>query len=78
MNEPAKTVAFLAAAAVLSAMAVFTEPERRTAAIFSETGQSFFPNYTNPQDVKTIEVIVGGHFCYCLRWWLMRLKPFRC
>lgn len=57
MNELAKTGAFLAAAAVLTTIAVYTEPERRTAAIFSETGTTFFPDYKKPQDVKTIEVV---------------------
>lgn len=57
MRESVKTIAFLAAAAALSAMAILIEPDRRTSAIFSETGQSFFPAYTNTQDVKTIEVI---------------------
>ncbi|MBL8176308.1 MAG: DUF4340 domain-containing protein [Bryobacterales bacterium] len=57
MKELLKTGAFVAAAAVLSTVAVYTEPERRTAAIFSETGTTFFPGYKRPQDVKTIEVV---------------------
>ncbi|MBL8221538.1 MAG: DUF4340 domain-containing protein, partial [Bryobacterales bacterium] len=57
MKELLKTGAFVAAAAVLSTIAVYTEPERRTAAIFSETGTTFFPEYKRPQDVKTIEVV---------------------
>lgn len=57
MKELLKTGAFVAAAAVLSTLAVYTEPERRTAAIFSETGTTFFPEYKRPQDVRTIEVV---------------------
>ncbi len=57
MKEILKTGAFVAAAAALSALAVYTEPERRTAAIFSETGTTFYPDFKRPQDVKTIEVV---------------------
>ena len=49
MKELLKTGAFVAAAAVLTTVAVYTEPERRTAAIFSETGTTFFPDYKRPQ-----------------------------
>lgn len=57
MRESVKTLAFIAAAIALTAAAIVTEPERRTAAIFSETGQTFFPGYTKTEDVKTIEVV---------------------
>ncbi|MFN7932855.1 MAG: DUF4340 domain-containing protein [Bryobacteraceae bacterium] len=57
MKELLKTGAFVVAAATLSAIAVYTEPERRTAAIFSETGTTFYPDFKRPQDVKTIEVV---------------------
>jgi hypothetical protein len=57
MRETIKTAAFVAVAIGLSAAAFLTEPERRTAAIFSETGQTFFPEYTDPKLVKTIEVV---------------------
>ena len=54
MRESVKTLAFIAAAIALTAAAIVTEPERRTAAIFSETGQTFFPGYTKTEDVKTM------------------------
>jgi hypothetical protein len=57
MKELLKTGAFVVTAAVLSTIAVYTEPERRTAAIFSETGTTFYPEFKRPQDVKTIEVV---------------------
>ncbi|MBS1827217.1 MAG: DUF4340 domain-containing protein [Acidobacteria bacterium] len=57
MKELLKTGAFVVAAATLSAIAVYTEPERLTAAIFSETGTTFYPEFKRPQDVKTIEVV---------------------
>ena len=57
MRESVKTSTFIAAAIALSAAAMLTTPERRSAAIFSETGQIFFPTYTDPRLVKTIEVV---------------------
>ncbi|MBI3679336.1 MAG: DUF4340 domain-containing protein [Acidobacteria bacterium] len=57
MKEAVKTAAFAAVAILLAAAAVIVEPERRTAAILSETGKAFYPAFTDPQAVKTIEVV---------------------
>ncbi len=57
MKELVKTGAFVVAAIALSIAAARNAPERRTAAIFSETGEIFYPKYTDPREVKTIEVV---------------------
>lgn len=57
MNETWKTVAMVAAAVALTAAAIVVEPERRTAAILSDQGETFYPKFTDPQAVKTIEVV---------------------
>lgn len=56
-NESLKTGLFVVAAIAVTAAGVVLEPERRTAAILSDQGETFFPNYKDPQLVKTIEVI---------------------
>ncbi|MBI4908082.1 MAG: DUF4340 domain-containing protein [Acidobacteria bacterium] len=57
MKELIKTGAFVMVAIALSVAASRSAPERRTAAIFSETGETFYPKYTDPSAVKTIEVV---------------------
>lgn len=57
MREMGKTAGFVAAAVALSLLAMVREPERRSAAIFEETGTVFFPEFRRTQDVKTIEVV---------------------
>ncbi len=56
MTEPVKTAAFLAAAILVSGAALIIEPERRTAEILSDQGETFFPAFKDPQAVRTIEV----------------------
>lgn len=57
MNETLKTAAFAIGAAALVVAATVTAPERRVASVFSDEGQAFYPDFRNPQDVKSIEVI---------------------
>ncbi|MBI3208868.1 MAG: DUF4340 domain-containing protein [Candidatus Solibacter usitatus] len=57
MRESVKTACFAGVAIVLCVSANVTAPERRAAAIFRETGQTFYPAFTNAADVKTIEVV---------------------
>jgi uncharacterized protein DUF4340 len=57
MSETLKTAAFLAGAAALVIAAAVTEPERRAAAVFSDEGEAFYPQFRDPQAVKAIEVV---------------------
>jgi hypothetical protein len=57
MKESAKTAILVGAAAVLAISAAVTEPEARVPAILSDQGQAFYPNFTDPQAPRTIEVI---------------------
>jgi hypothetical protein len=57
MTETVKTAAFVACAAALVAAAAVTAPERRMASVFSDEGEAFYPQFKDPQEVKSIEVI---------------------
>ncbi len=57
MTEGVKTLCFLAGAAALVIAASVSEPEARTAAVFSDEGQLFYPDFHDPQAVKAIEVV---------------------
>jgi hypothetical protein len=57
MNETLKTAAMVAAAVALTAAAIVVEPERRTPSILSDQGETFYPAFTDPQAVRTIEVV---------------------
>ena len=57
MRETIKTGAFLAVALVLVIAASFSRPEARTASVFSDEGQAFYPQFRDPQAVKAIEVV---------------------
>lgn len=57
MNELQKTAVFCFVAAFLMASAIIVDPGRVTPEIFNDQGEAFFPNFTNPQDPKIIEVI---------------------
>jgi hypothetical protein len=57
MNESVKTVVFVAVGVGLAIAASMTAPERRTASVFSDEGQAFYPEFKDPQDVKAIEVV---------------------
>ncbi len=57
MNELKTTVLFLVGAAVLTAAAVFVDPGTRTPDIFSDQGEIFYPDFTDPQAPEAIEVI---------------------
>ena len=57
MKESAKTAMLVGAAAVLAISAAVIEPEARVPAILSDQGQAFYPNFTDPQAPRTIEVI---------------------
>jgi hypothetical protein len=57
MNETLKTAAMVAAAVALTTAAIVVEPERRTPSILSDQGETFYPKFTDPQAVRTIEVV---------------------
>src|SRR5262245_29157119 len=57
MSETLKTAGFLAVALALVVAASVTQPERRTAAVFSDEGEVFYPQFRDAQAVKAIEVV---------------------
>jgi hypothetical protein len=57
MNELTKTALFCLVAAALVAAAVMYDPGAVTPKIFSDQGQLFYPNFTDPQAPKAIEII---------------------
>ena len=57
MSELQRTAIFCAVAAVLVASAAIVDPGRVTPEIFDDQGEAFFPDFTDPQAPKMIEVI---------------------
>ena len=57
MTEISKTAALAAAALVLAISAAVIQPETRVPAIMSDQGEAFYPNFTDPQAPRTIEVV---------------------
>lgn len=57
MREIVKTAALAGAAVVLAISAAVIEPEARVPAIMSDQGEAFYPNFTDPQAPRTIEVV---------------------
>ncbi|MEZ5360820.1 MAG: DUF4340 domain-containing protein [Bryobacterales bacterium] len=57
MSELTKTLLFCLGAAVLTAAAVVVDPGASAPEIFSDQGELFFPNFTDPNAPKAIEVI---------------------
>lgn len=57
MKETVKTLAFAAAALALVIAAALVEPERSTPGILSDEGEAFYPKFTDPQAVRSIEVV---------------------
>lgn len=57
MNETIKTGGFVAVAVGLVLAASVASPERRTASVFSDEGEAFYPDFKDPQEVKAIEVV---------------------
>ncbi len=57
MNEFKKTLLFSLVAGALVATAVLYDPGARTPKIFNDQGQSFYPNFTDPQAPKVIQVV---------------------
>lgn len=57
MNEMRKTIIYLGAAVVLVLVAVVTAPKRVAPDAFFDQGEPFFPEFTDPNDARTLEVI---------------------
>ena len=57
MSELQRTAIFCVVAAVLVASATVVDPGRVTPEIFDDQGEAFFPDFTDPQAPKMIEVI---------------------
>ncbi|HUD98535.1 MAG TPA: DUF4340 domain-containing protein [Bryobacteraceae bacterium] len=57
MTESVKTAVLVGAALVLGISAAVIEPEARVPAILSDQGAAFYPNFTDPQSPRTIEVV---------------------
>jgi Domain of unknown function (DUF4340) len=57
MSEMRKTLVFCGVAIVLAALAVLTAPRRVTPGAFVDQGKPFFPQFTDPNAARTLEVI---------------------
>ncbi|HUG82840.1 MAG TPA: DUF4340 domain-containing protein [Bryobacterales bacterium] len=57
MNELKTTILFGLTAAVLAAAVLVIDPGAATPEIFSDQGEVFYPNFTDPQAPKSIEVV---------------------
>jgi len=57
MNELKTTILFGVTAAVLAAAAMVIDPGAATPEIFSDQGEAFYPDFTDPQAPKAIEVV---------------------
>ncbi|MEK7406101.1 MAG: DUF4340 domain-containing protein [Acidobacteriota bacterium] len=56
-RETAKTAGFVGAAIVLALAAALNQPESATPEILSDQGKAFYPNFTDPQAARMIELI---------------------
>ena len=57
MDETRKTLIFVAAAAVVTAAAFLATPADPTPEAFSDRGEAFFPDFVDPNDAVSLEVI---------------------
>lgn len=57
MDETRKTLACVAAAAVVTAAAFLAAPDDPTPEAFSDRGEAFFPEFVDPNDAVSLEVI---------------------
>jgi len=57
MNETQKTMIFGGVAVFLALIAFVTAPSRVTPDAFLDKGEQFFPEFTNPNNARTLEVI---------------------
>ena len=57
MDETRKTLAFVAAAALVTIVAFLAAPGDPTPEAFSDRGEVFFPDFSDPNDAASLEVI---------------------
>jgi Domain of unknown function (DUF4340) len=57
MSEVKKTLIYAAVAAGLAGVAVVTAPRRVVPDAFSDRGEAFFPDFTDPNSATTLEVV---------------------
>jgi hypothetical protein len=57
MNELKRTALFCVSAVVLAAAAMVVDPGAATPDIFSDQGELFYPQFTDPQAPKAIEIV---------------------
>src|SRR5450432_1691627 len=57
MRETIKTLLFVLTAAALAITSSFVEPESATPKLLNDQGEEFYPQFRDPQAVKTIEVV---------------------
>jgi hypothetical protein len=57
MTEMRKTLTFAGAAVVLVALAVATTPRQKAPDEFFDQGETFFPDFTDPNSARTLEVV---------------------
>ncbi|MCY3713271.1 MAG: DUF4340 domain-containing protein [Gemmatimonadetes bacterium] len=57
MNETRKTLAFVTAAAVVTVAAFLAAPADPTPEAFNDRGEAFFPDFVDPNDAVSLEVI---------------------
>lgn len=56
MNETLKTLLFVASGGLLLALGIASAPSAVEPGFFSDEGETFFPKFTSPDDVATLEV----------------------
>lgn len=57
MSETRRTIVFAAVAVVLVLVTILTAPRQVTPDAFSDLGEAFFPDFTDPNAARTLEVI---------------------
>lgn len=57
MTETKKTMYFVAVAVVLALAAFWVTPERITPSAFMDQGESFYPDFTDPNTATTLEIV---------------------
>jgi len=57
MSETRKTITICGAALLVAVVAWATTPRARTPGVFSDRGQVFFPEFTDPNAAPSLEVV---------------------
>ena len=57
MTETRKTITYVGAAVVLSVLALLTAPRDINPNVFDDQGEAFYPEFTDPNSARTLEVI---------------------